>query len=103
MSKHHHKMISHGGFFVVFVGLMLFAAISFGASFVDLGVMTVPVAMLISLVKAFLVAMFFMELVEQRFVNRFVLVAASAFVLLLMALMVADVLTRDVPALMPPG
>jgi len=103
MAKHGHKMISHRGYFIVFFGLMLFAALSFAMSFVHLGVATVPVAMSISMVKALLVVMFFMELVEQRFVNRFVLVAAAAFVLLLMGLMVADVLTRDVPTLLAPG
>jgi len=98
-----HKMVSHGGYLLVFAGLMLFAAISLLLSYASLGAMTVPVAMLISLIKALLVATFFMELIAQRFVNRFVLVAAAAFVVLLIALMVADVLTRGTPPLLPPG
>ena len=96
-------VVGHRGFFGVFVALMLLAGLSFALSFADLGVATVPVAMLISLAKATLVAAFFMELVEQRFVNRFVLVAAAAFVVLLITLMVADVLTRGTPPLLVPG
>lgn len=104
MAKHgHHKMVSHGGYLAVFAALMLFAGLSFFLSFVDLGVMTVPAAMIISLIKALLVAIFFMELIEQRFVNRFVLIGAAAFVVLLIAFMVADVLTRGTPPLLPPG
>ena len=103
MASHaHHKMVSHGGYLLVFGGLLLFAGISFALSYVDLGVMTVPVAMLISLAKALLVAIFFMELIDQRFVNRFVLVGAAAFVVLLISLMVADVLTRGTPPMLPP-
>jgi cytochrome c oxidase subunit 4 len=102
-SQGHHKMVSHGGYLLVFAGLMLFAGLSFVLSYARLGVMTVPVAMLISSIKALLVAIFFMELITQRFVNRFVLIAAAAFVILLIALMVADVLTRGTPPLLPQG
>jgi cytochrome c oxidase subunit 4 len=94
--------VSHRGFLVVFAALMLFAGLSFSLSFVDLGAMTVPAAMIISLIKALLIAIFFMELIDQRFVNRFVLVAAAAFVVLLISLMVTDVLTRGTPPLLPP-
>ena len=107
MARHatskHSKMVSHAGYLGVFGALMFFAGLSFFLSFLDLGVMTVPVAMLISLIKALLVAIFFMELIEQRFVNRFVLIGAAAFVVLLISLMVADVLTRGTPPLLPPG
>src|SRR5438067_13233758 len=103
MDEHaRHKMVTHGGYLAVFAALMLFAGLSFFLSFVDLGAGTVPAAMVISLVKAALVAIFFMELVEQRFVNRFVFVAAAAFVILLISLMVADVLTRGTPPMLPP-
>ena len=96
-------VVGHRGYLGVFGALMLFAGLSFLLSFVDLGAMTVPAAMLISLAKAALVAIFFMELIEQRFVNRFVLIAAAAFVVLLVALMVADVLTRGTPPMLVPG
>lgn len=103
MEKRADETSTHRGHLLVFAALMVLAATSFGLSYVHLGVATVPVAMLISLLKAVLVAAFFMELVKQRFVNRFVMIGASAFVLLLLALMAADVLTRDVPTLLTPG
>jgi cytochrome c oxidase subunit 4 len=86
---------------LVWLALMALAAASFGLSFVDLGGATVPVALTIATLKALLVALFFMELLDQRFTNRAVLIAALAFVVLLASLMGADVLTRDPPPLQP--
>jgi cytochrome c oxidase subunit 4 len=81
--------------------LVALAAISYGFSFVSLGPMRVAVALAISLAKAMLVAIFFMELIDQRFTNRFVLIAAMTLVCTLIALMTADVITRGTPLLVP--
>lgn len=96
-----HGKITHRTFFFTFVLLLLLAAASFGLSFVHLGVMAVPAAMAISLAKAVLVVLFFMELVVQRFTTRVVVVGALLMLMLLISLMVADVWTRH-PALLPP-
>jgi cytochrome c oxidase subunit 4 len=45
-------------------------------------------------VKSVLVVLFFMELIDQRFVNVMVCLVSAGFVALLLSLMVADVLTR---------
>jgi cytochrome c oxidase subunit 4 len=44
--------------------------------------------------KGTLVALFFMHLIEQRFVNRMVLLISVLFIALLVTLVVADVATR---------
>jgi caa(3)-type oxidase subunit IV len=82
--------------------LLLLAAVSYAVSFASLGSLRVPVALAISAAKAALVVIFFMELVHQRFTNRFVVVAAIVLVLTLIALMAADVITRGTPPMLPP-
>ena len=99
----HHRLVNHRTYALVALALFVLAGASFALSFVHLGAMTVPVAMAISLAKALLVAIFFMELIAQRFVNRFAVIGALTMILLLVGLMLADVATRSVPPLLPPG
>jgi cytochrome c oxidase subunit IV len=82
--------------FAVAASLMALAAVSYAVSFASLGAMRVPVAIAISIAKAALVAIFFMELIHQRFTNRAVLAVALLLVVTLIALMAADALTRGV-------
>lgn len=98
---HGHGKITHRTFALTFVALLVLAAGSFGLSFVHLGPMSVPAAMAISLVKAVLVVLFFMELVVQRYTTRVVVVGATLMLVVLIAFMVADVWTRS-PPLLPP-
>jgi cytochrome c oxidase subunit IV len=88
-------------YLVVAATLIVLAAISYGVSFASLGPLRIPVALAISTAKAALVAMFFMELVDQRFTNRFVLIVAMLLVATLIALIAADVVTRGTPLLLP--
>jgi cytochrome c oxidase subunit 4 len=73
---------------------MALALISYLLSRAHLGGLDVALALLIALAKTVLVALFFMELVEQRFVNTLVLIVSGALAVLLLSLMVADVSTR---------
>ena len=100
-SGHAHDKINHRTFALVFLALLVLAAGSFGLSFVHLGPMSVPAAMAISLLKALLVILFFMELVVQRYTTRVVVFGATLMLLLLVGFMVADVWTRS-PPLLPP-
>jgi cytochrome c oxidase subunit 4 len=80
---------------LTWVALVALAAASFGLSHASVGRVGVALALGIALAKAALVATVFMELAHQRFTNRLVLVTAVALIVLLGALMVADVLTRQ--------
>ena len=71
---------------------------SLGLSYVSLGSYALLVALSIALVKAVLVALFFMELAVERYSVNVTLVAAVAMLVALIAFMVMDVLTRT-PAL----
>ena len=98
-----HESASSRSYFAVFAALMALAAVGYGISFASLGAMRVPVAIAISVAKASLVAVFFMELIDQRSTNRFVLAAALILVCTLIALMAADVLTRGIRRCCHPG
>lgn len=71
--------------------------LSLALSFVHLGGAAMPVALAIAFAKAALVGLFFMELAHEALTIRVTLLVAVALVLVLGALMIADVLTR-VPA-----
>jgi caa(3)-type oxidase subunit IV len=101
MTSDTHRATSRSYLFV-FGGLMVLAAVSYAISFAPLGDMRVPAALAISVAKVALVAVFFMELIDQRATNRFVPVAALLLIVTLIGLMIADVLTRGAPPLLPP-
>ena len=90
------------GYVVTWVALLALAAASLGLSFVPLGVWAFAVAMAIAVVKALLVVLFFMHVIHARTSVRLLLLAATTFIALLVALMVADVRTRDDPGVVPP-
>ena len=84
------------------LGLLGLTALSFGLAQLALGPWELPAALLIAVVKATLVALFFMHLAEQSAVSRAAILTAAAFVIILVVFAVADVRTRDAPALVPP-
>lgn len=81
-------------YFAVWIALMALAILSYLLSRAHLGTLDVLVALGIAGAKTVLVALYFMELIEQRFVNALVLIVSAAFAVLLVSLMVADVATR---------
>ena len=77
------------------IALMALAAATFGLSFLDLGVLHVPVALLIAGAKATLIELFFMHLLQER--GSIPIAVGIWFLLLaiLIALTAGDVLTRE--------
>lgn len=61
---------------------------------VQLGSYSLPVSMLISVVKTLLVALFFMHLIEQKGARRVVFPVAVVFLMLLMGVTLIDAMTR---------
>src|SRR4051812_45866831 len=84
------------------LGLLALTATSFGASYLSLSAFEMPVALAIAVTKAVLVALFFMHLAEARFAYKFVLLGAVLFVILIVGLTAADVMTREVMPVAPP-
>lgn len=98
-----HEPASHRAITRTAIALFVLWALSFGLSYVHLGVASLPVALVIAAAKAVLVAMVFMELARARFSVHVTIAAASLLSLVLIGFAVADVLTRDKPPVEPPA
>jgi cytochrome c oxidase subunit IV len=88
-------------YLICWLALALLTGLTFGLSTIGMGGWSLPVALVIAVTKASIVALFFMHLWDHPGVSRVVLVAAVMFVVLLSTLVVADVMTRF-PAALPP-
>jgi cytochrome c oxidase subunit 4 len=76
------------------IGLLALTSLTFGLSYVHTGEWELPIAILIAVAKSLLVLLFFMHLVEQKFINGFVVIVAVGLLALLVALLSADIATR---------
>ena len=77
------------------VSLVLLALLSFALSFVELGRLALPVALLIAAFKATIVLLAFMELHRERSSIQLALLAVAFMLSQLVAFTVADVVTRE--------
>jgi cytochrome c oxidase subunit 4 len=84
-------------YLVVFATLLALTALTTWIAYQDLGPWNSAVAITIAVVKATLVALFFMGLVRSAPMNRVFLGAAIVWLLLLIGLTFADVATRSWP------
>ena len=80
---------------VIWVALLILTAITTGVAFLDLGSFNVAVAILISCIKAALVALFFMHLIRPYGLVRVIAGSAVVFFLILIFLTFGDYVTRD--------
>ena len=83
-----------GPTFTVGAALLVLWGSSLGLSYIPLGGWGLPVALLIALLKATLVVAFFMELVRERASMIYAFVTGVFMLLLLMAFVALDVVTR---------
>jgi cytochrome c oxidase subunit 4 len=72
------------------LGLLVLTAITVAVAQIDLGEMNIWVALAVAVVKATLVALFFMHLFWDRPFNGFIFVGSIAFVVLFIALALTD-------------
>ena len=89
-------------YFLVWSGMLVLTGLTFALSFARLGSLDIVAALSIASIKAALVAAFFMHLYERPGATRLVPLVSCLFVVLLVALTVADVMTRDGPGAWPP-
>jgi len=95
--KHSAKM-----YIVTVVVLYVLTIVTFELSHRHLGEWSFLIAMSIAFTKGMFVVLFFMHLWDQTGPNRLTMAIAILFVLLLIALAIADVSTRF-PLALPPG
>jgi cytochrome c oxidase subunit IV len=82
---------------LIFTLLILLTALTTAAAFVDLGPFNTVVALVIAMVKATLVALFFMHLKWSSHLSRLAAIAALFWLAILIALSLSDYLTRNSP------
>ena len=73
---------------------VLLTGASWGASYLPLGRVEMPVALVIAAVKATLVALFFMQLWRSRFVYQLTIVIGLIMIGIMLAFTTLDVVTR---------
>lgn len=96
---------SHGGYgkaLVVGGGLLALTTLSYGLSSLHLGTWGLVVAVAIAVIKAALVAFFFMHLSERPGGPRLVFATSAIFVVILIGLILVEASDRPRSA-MPPG
>jgi cytochrome c oxidase subunit 4 len=82
-------------YYTIFLALMVCTAITVGVAFVDLGPMNAVVAMTIAVFKATLVVLFFMHVKYSTRLTWVVVVASVFWLLILLALTLADYASRS--------
>ena len=99
---HAHPHHGPGRYFVIWILLLIFTVTTVLTGRMDLGALNLPLALTIATIKATLVVLFFMHLSESHGVVRLVFVVSVLFVLVLMAGVFGDLLTRY-PLSLPGG
>jgi caa(3)-type oxidase subunit IV len=98
-----HSQATTSRFVIVWGLLMVLALASFLLSFLHLGATGAGIALGIGLIKATLIAAFFMELVDQPSISRWAFAVGIGLALLLLVMIGTDVMTREVTGLTQPG
>jgi len=101
--KHKEEEHGHGAgrYFVIWFLLLAFTVTTVVTGRMDLGAANLPIALMIATIKATLVVLFFMHLWDSEGINRLVFGVSLVFVLVLLAGVFGDVLTRPTETLPP--
>jgi cytochrome c oxidase subunit 4 len=87
-------IVSRKIYFLVWAALMLLTALTFGISFIDLGVWSSVIAVLIACSKALLIALIFMHMRYADKVTQVVGVASLFWLTIMFVLTASDFFTR---------
>jgi cytochrome c oxidase subunit 4 len=99
----HARETSARGLFFTLLTLLLLAGFSLAMRFAHLGGAGYVVGLGVAAVKACLVAVFFMDILAEKVTVRLAFATCLSLFALLLALVLADVLTRSSPALQNPA
>ena len=88
-----------GRYVLIWLLLLFFTGLTVVTGRMDLHGANLPLALVIATVKAGLVVLFFMHLWDSEGINRLVFGASLLFVLVLLAGVFGDLMTRSAPAL----
>jgi cytochrome c oxidase subunit IV len=96
--RHQERAHSAVPYFLVWIALLVFTAITYLTGKQHLGTWALPLALTIACTKSALVALIFMHLKDSSGTTRLVFATSLVFVALLLFFTVADVATRFYPA-----
>ena len=89
-----HHVIPFKVYLNVFLGLVALTIITVLAPFLDLGIFSTFIALLIASIKAFFVMAYFMHLKYDTGINRLIFGASFFFVFLLLLFCATDIISR---------
>jgi cytochrome c oxidase subunit 4 len=88
--EHHPHVVSLGLLVTVFVALLILTVITVAARYVDFGEFTLAVALAIAVVKATIVALYFMHLRWDSYFNSIAVISGFLFVALFIGIALTD-------------
>jgi cytochrome c oxidase subunit IV len=91
MSEH---IVSPKVYYTIFAMLMIFTALTVVVAYLDLGVLNLPVALLIAVVKATVVVLYFMHVKYSSRLTKLAVVTAVFTLLLMFGFTLADYFSR---------
>ena len=81
-------------YLAVFFALMILTAVTVGVAFINLGPFSDIVALIIAVIKASLVVLFFMHVLHSRRMTKITVVSSFFWLLILFGLTLSDYVTR---------
>jgi cytochrome c oxidase subunit 4 len=81
-------------FVAIWIALLVFTGITVGVSYLNFGALSVAVALIIAVIKASLVALFFMEIRYSHKMTQIVLIGGVVWLLILLLLSMTDYASR---------
>ena len=81
-------------FLAIWIALLIFTGITVGVSFINLGVFSAVVALVIATIKAFLVVLFFMEVRFSSKMTKVVVISGLFWLGILLLLSMTDYASR---------
>ena len=94
METRENPIVPRRTYFLVFLALLVLLAATIGAAFIDLGPLNLALAVVIAIVKALLVLLFFMNVRRSSQLARLFIGAGFFWLAILIGLSLTDYLTR---------
>lgn len=94
MSEHSHPIDSVKTYTVIFLALIVLTFVTTGVAYVDLGRLSVVVALAIACLKMLLVALWFMHVRHSTRLTKIVVSGGLLWLVILLAFTLGDIMTR---------
>lgn len=88
------KQIKPSWYFIAWAVLAVFAGLSWGISYVDMGWWKILLLLTIACISGFIITFVFMHLYEATFASQMTIVVAALFIVILVLVVFADVVNR---------